>query len=80
MTKKKIAQSYDIDDQSTDLENAIQEGEIHLGGYIADKFPEYKLSTKVSKVEKTTMCHVLYWNSGSFMPPSAEFLQKVKVL
>lgn len=81
--QENLTEGYDvhIDHASSNLEYAIQEeGELYLGGYIAHKFPEYKLGAKVSKVEKKTMCAVLSWKPGSLMHPSAEFLQKLKVM
>ncbi|KAG0710837.1 hypothetical protein GWK47_021973 [Chionoecetes opilio] len=79
--KENDPENCDTDDHSINLEDAIkEEGELYLGGYIAHKFPEYKLGSNVRKGEQTSMCHVLSWNNASLMLPSTEFLLKLKVM
>lgn len=64
-----------------DLEHAIEEeGQIYFGGYLANRFPEYDLSSKVRKVERSTLTDDLCWRNCTLKHPTPEFLEKLKIM
>lgn len=63
------------------LENETEtQGMAYFGGYIARKFPQYKLGSKYFKSEKSSWIDTVSRQSDKLVKPNDEFMEKLKTL